>query len=141
MSKEKALDIIEKSPVAFMATVDGKQPRVRPMQIKVIWNSCLYVSTFTSSHKIEQIKKNAYTEIVWMDKDMRHVRLAGSIVVCYNAELRRKFYEENQKSLDAYFKGVDDPNYTLLEIKPQKVEYMDIGDKEYHNVKFCGTAL
>lgn len=135
MSKEKVLKIIAEAPVAFMATVDGSCPRVRPMAIQVVWDKKLYVSTFRDSRKMEQISQNPNTEIVWVDKEMRHVRIAGRVGVCGDKKLREKFFASNP-ILKNYFSGMGDPNYILLEIIPQKVEWMDVSSREYAEISW-----
>lgn len=133
MSKEKVLQIIATAPVGFVATIDGTTPKVRPMAIQVVWDNKLYASTFRNSRKMEQIGKNPRTEIAWVDKDMRQVRISGTISVCQDKSLKKKFFDKNP-TLKNYFKGVDDPNYTLLEIKPERVEWMDINSKKYEEI-------
>lgn len=133
MSKEKVLQIIANTQIAFMASVDGKSPRVRPMSIQTIWNDKIYFSTYGNSRKMQQFKKNPKTEIVWMDKDMSHVRIAGIVKLCDDKQLKARYFEQNP-DLKNYFKDVDDPNYALIEVKPEKVELMNLNDRAYTEV-------
>lgn len=136
MSKEKVLEIIKASPSAFMATIDGKQPRVRPMAFDTIWDDKIYGSTFSQSEKVHQLARNNTTEIAWMDPQRRHVRIRAKVSVCKNQELKKKYYDAKAQYLKNYFTGPEDPNYALLEIVPFDVELMDNGDKGYRNVKW-----
>jgi general stress protein 26 len=136
MSKEKVLEIIKASPTAFMATVDGKSPRVRPMALDAIWGNKIYGSTFSLSDKVQQLTRNDVAEIAWMDPQCRHVRIRAKVSCCKNQELKKKYYEEKAQHLKDYFSGPNDPNYTLLEIVPFHVDLMDTNDKGYRNIKW-----
>ena len=136
MSKEKVMELIAKVPTCFMATIEGKAPHVRPMVINVVWEQKIYGSTFLKSRKVGQLKKNALTEIVWMDDKMRHVRISGKASIINDEALRNKYFKQKEASLKEYFSGPTDPNYGLLEIVPEKIEFMDLGAHEYAEVKW-----
>ncbi len=133
MTKEKALAVIAASTSGFMATVEGNQPRVRPMVIKTIWEKKVYLATFRDSRKVQQIAQQPNVELLWVDMAMRQVRMAGVIRECDNPTLRKKYLEENP-IIQRYYKGVDDPRYLLLEVTPVYVEYKEIEEYQYHTI-------
>ncbi len=134
MSKEKVLKIIADAPTAIMATVEGNNPRVRPMMIKKVWDKIFYVSTYADSNKIQQIEKNPNTEILWIDSQRQHVRIAGKAFICQDVAKKNQYFKENEDVMKMYFKGKDDPNYILLEVKPEKVLLMEAGSMEYQEI-------
>ena len=134
MSKEKVLQIIQAAPTAFMATIEGNCPKVRPMMIKNVWDKILYVSTYADSLKIKQIEKNPNVEIVWVDSKMQHVRISGKAHICKDQEKKNKYFEENEQVMKMYFKAKNDPNYVLLEVTPSNVLLMEAGSEQYKEV-------
>jgi general stress protein 26 len=59
--------------------------------------------------------------------------MAGTVRICEEQALKQNYFEQNP-TLKTYYKSVDDPNYTLLEIQPKKVEWMDKDTLEYKEV-------
>lgn len=118
--------------VGMMATVDGAQPRVRPMACTVDGKT-LWISTFAKSPKMKQIAKNPSVEFCFMDQKMNHVRMSGKVKVVTSAKTKAAVWKKSP-DLKVYFQTVDNPMFVLLEFKPAKVLLM-AGSMKYETVK------
>lgn len=136
MSKTLVKKIIKScNGIGYMATIDGSTPRVRPMSVTVSKEGTLLTSTFTKSPKMKQLAKNARVEIAFYDPSMQQVRLSGRIKVAKSAKVKEGFYKRSPE-IKMYFSSADDPNFTLLELKPTSVKLMKAGQMSYETVKW-----
>lgn len=110
------------------ATAEGDRPRVRPLTMGYL-DSRFWILTGTNDAKIEQIKGNPKIEFslpLRKGENEGYVRGAGKAKIIEEKEikdsiaLRCEFFSN-------HWKGLDDPNYTLLEIKMDEIEYMEPG--------------
>lgn len=123
MTKEEAIDIVRDAGFGFLATVDGDQPRVRPMMPFLSEEGELLVALLGRSRTIKDIKGNAKVEICFVDRKMWYARVAG--VATLSDDLSKKeLVFENVPMLRQYFAGADDPNYHLAVVDIKSVEAM-----------------
>jgi len=111
--------------LAALATIKDKKPWVR---FVVSYNDDLnlYISTYASSRKVKQIKKNPNVHVT-MGASLEnlkapYVQIAGCASIRNDAMIRRKCWHNYMKE---YYSGPDDPAYVVIEVKPQLIEYMD----------------
>ncbi len=123
-AKKKALTLIKKSKTVILATVDGKgYPNMRAMlnlgndDLKTIW-----FSTNSSSNKIKQAVKNKKAGAYFFDETaFKGLRLMGEIKVRKDQEAREKLW---RPGFEMYYpKGVNDPDYCVLELKVKTGNY------------------
>jgi len=109
----------------YLTTCEGGQPRIRPVTL-VHLDERFWVLTGTDNAKVRQIRKNPKVEFCLpiQKKDRRgYVRAAGLAKITQDRALKSKvakhcdFFRE-------YWKGPNDPNYTLLEILIHEIEYV-----------------
>lgn len=109
----------------FLATMEGEQPRVRPVTL-IQFNKRFWITTGTRSAKVKQIQKNPKVEFCLLFKERDRnccIRVAGLAKIIKDKETKAMiaghcdFFSEHWKS-------VDDPSYTLLEICPAEIEYV-----------------
>jgi general stress protein 26 len=112
-------------PHIFLATQENDQPRIRPVTL-VNWEQKLWVLTGTRSAKVKQIRENPKMEFCLLFTEGEHngyIRAAGFAKTIGDRETKANvakscdFFSEHWKSLD-------DPNYTLLELKLDEIEYL-----------------
>ena len=72
----EALEVIKSAPIGQLATVQGRQPHVRPVAPAYV-GLCAYVLTSVGTPKLRQIRDNELVEILHWTKDYRHLNLAG----------------------------------------------------------------
>ena len=122
--KNKILKVIKGSKLASLATVANGKPWVR-YAVSRSEGLTLYICTFKDSRKVEQIKKNPNVHITiggsMENMEAPYVQIAAYAKVRSDAGIRKKLWVPFMKK---YYTGVDDPQYVVIEVKPEFVEYM-----------------
>jgi uncharacterized pyridoxamine 5'-phosphate oxidase family protein len=78
MNKSEVLELINRNPVFFLATVEDNQPRVRGMLIYKADESGIIFHTATMRDVYKQIMKNPNVELCFNDqKSFTQVRVSG----------------------------------------------------------------
>lgn len=121
--KKKILEVIAGRKIASLATLAGKKPWVR-LVMCYSEGLNLYICTFRNSRKVIQIKKKPYVHLA-ISKDINdlsapYVQVAGKAKVRRDKKLRYKLWVDFMKK---YYSGPDDPNYVIIEVIPQSIEY------------------
>ncbi len=127
---EKAKALVEEIMAGDLATVEGRQPRVRPIAMKWIGERELWFATATDSRKTAQLEGNPAVEVCFSDAQWNHVRLSGRATVTQNDGDRQKLFDMIEE-LAHHFDGPSDPNYTLVKIAIAHIEYMGAGTHKY----------
>ena len=123
MTKDEAIDIIRDAGFGFFSSIDGDQPRVRPMMPYLTEDNELLLALLSRSRTIEQIKKNSKVEICFVDRKMSYCRVTGKAAISSNAEKKVLVFSVIPM-LRQYFAGPQDANFVLAEIKIEHVEAM-----------------
>ena len=123
MTKDEAIDIIRDAGFGFFATIEGNQPRVRPMMPYLTDEGELLLALLGRSRAISQIKSNANVEVCFVDRKMWYCRVTGTAVISDDAA-KKEIVFENIPMLRQYFAGPQDPNYHLAVIKIKAIEAM-----------------
>jgi general stress protein 26 len=132
---KKAWSRIEGFQHVFLATDDDGHPRVRPVTL-ISFEKKLWIATDTKSAKVKQIKKNPKLEFSFAFKEKDQdccLRVLGIAKIVKDKVIKTElavhlpFFKE-------HWKNSDDPNYTLLEIRPREVEC--VTPEETLHVKF-----
>ena len=123
MEKEEAIDIVKDAGFGFLATVEGDQPRVRPMMPYLSEDGELLLALLGRSRTIPEIKGNPHVELCFVDRKMWYCRVTGTAVISNDAAKKESVFE-NVPMLRQYFAGPQDPNFHLAVIKATKVEAM-----------------
>jgi general stress protein 26 len=112
-------------PHISLATQENDQPRVRLVTL-VNFDQRFWILTGTRTAKVKQIRENPKIEFCLLFEEGEHhgyIRAAGFAKIISNGETKVKvakhcdFFSEHWESLD-------DPNYTLLELKLDEIEYL-----------------
>jgi len=122
--KRKILKVIGGMKLASLATIKDKKPWVRFVASHNDGLN-LYISTFTSSRKVKEIRQNPNVHVTiggsFEDLKASYVQIAGLAAVRNDGRVRRKCWHDYMKR---YYSGPNDPEYVVIEVKPQIIEYM-----------------
>src|SRR5439155_25968944 len=79
----------------YLATVDGTQPRVRP--ISPVWTDgfTVYVANLRGYHKTVEIAANPKVELCYLDDHHDHVRITGTAEVVNDRPLLQQIWDAN----------------------------------------------
>ncbi len=109
----------------FLATIEGDQPRVRPVTL-INFEGKFWVTTETRSEKVKQIMKNPKVELSFIFKKENKnccLRITGVAKIIGNRKVKAKL-ARHCDFFSRHWKSVDDPNYTLLQIIPSEITYV-----------------
>lgn len=133
MTKDEVIDLIRDTGFGFLATSEGKQPRVRPMMPYLTDDDRLLVALLGRSRTINQVLDNPHVEICFVDRKMWYARITGQAKISENREHKQILWDAIPM-LKQYFGGVEDPNFKLMEIDISHIEAMTPHQKEPESV-------
>jgi len=82
----------------------------------------IYISTNTSSSKVAHLSKNPKMCVYFCDAgDFKGFMLGGSVKIVDDIELKKRIWLDWWTRY--YPKGVEDPDYTLLQLEPKNARY------------------
>lgn len=113
----------------YLATVDKKQPRVRPV-VLILHDSRFFFTTFSGDAKMAQISANKWVEAcVPLEESGQtgYIRFSGTAKVVTNEALKAELAEACY-FFDQYFHGYDDPDFGLIEFEPDYAQYLRPGE-------------
>lgn len=122
----KVMEFFKIPQMASVATIKDNEPWVRYMMVFKDDDLNLFTTTFASSRKVEQIKKNNKIHITVggdpSDLMKPYINIKATAHICDDVTRKKKYWSDMFK---AYYKGPDDPNFLVIQITPQVIEYSD----------------
>lgn len=116
-----------------MATMDGDQPRARPVSPVRTDGFTVYVASLRSSHKTGEIEKNAKVELCYMSDTHDQVRITGVAALVTDRSIVQPIWDSNPL-LRSYLQTIDNPEFMLYRIDPVQVRFMREWALEYYEV-------
>jgi general stress protein 26 len=117
----------------FLATIDGDQPRVRPVSPVRTDGFTVYVANLRAYHKTQEIEANPRVELCYLDDGHDQVRITGIAEVMTDPVLLRAIWDENPL-LRGYLGTIDNPELIVYRVTPERVRFMREWALEYHEV-------
>jgi uncharacterized pyridoxamine 5'-phosphate oxidase family protein len=124
-------------PHIFLATIEGDQPRVRPVTLVHLRNK-LFVTTGSNDAKVKQINQNLKTEFcLLLEKDDRKgtIRAECKATIIEDKDVKADVYN-NISFAKEFWKSPEDPSFTLIGLQPIAFEYMKPGSVEAVKIRF-----
>jgi len=137
-AKILSLELMETSKAAYLTTIDSEgYPITRAMfnlrnieqfpEFSEFFSKqknkfVIYISTNTSSSKINHIKKNPKIAVYFCDpEDFKGVMFGGEVEIIEDMDIKRKVWLDWWTRY--YLEGLDDPDYTLLQLLPKTAQF------------------
>jgi general stress protein 26 len=117
----------------LLATLDGDQPRLRPISPLRIDGFTIYVGNLRRYHKTAEIAANPKVEICFMDEHHNQVRLTGTAEVVTDRPTLQEIWDASVL-LRQFLGTIDNPEFILYRIRPTRVRYMQEWALEYFDV-------
>ncbi|MDM5213634.1 pyridoxamine 5'-phosphate oxidase family protein [Peribacillus sp. NJ4] len=123
--KEKVLNIIRDHKIGVLSSVENNKPHSRYM---TFFNEelTLFTPTSANTEKIDEIEKNPNVHILigYENEGLgdSYLEISGTSKINDSQELKDKFWNESFKD---WFDGPKDPNYLILQIKPESIRLMN----------------
>jgi general stress protein 26 len=131
--EELALAVIAADRFPMLATIDGDQPRLRPVSPVKTDRFTVYVANLRGYHKTGEIAANPKVELCYLDEHHNQVRLTGLAEVVTDRALLEEIWQHNPL-LRQYLGSLDNPDLIVYCIRPAQVRYMREWALEYYVV-------
>lgn len=131
--RELALAVVATDRFPQLASVDGDQPRLRPVSPVKTDGFTVYVANLRSYHKTVEIAANPKVELCYVDSGHNQVRITGVAEVVTDRALLEEIWDANPL-LRQYLGTLDNPELILYRISPTRVRYMREWALEYYEV-------
>ncbi len=131
--RELALAVVAADRFPQLASIDGDQPRLRPVSPVKTDGFTIYVANLRSYHKTVEIAANPKVELCYVDSGHNQVRITGVAEVVTDRALLGEIWEANPL-LRQYLGTLDNPELILYRISPTRVRYMREWALEYYEV-------
>lgn len=116
-----------------LATMDGDQPRLRPVSPVRTDGFTVYIANLRSYHKTGEIAANPRVELCYVDDTHNQVRITGTAEVVTDRPLLQDIWDSNPL-LRQYLGNIDNPELVVYRVRPNRVRYMREWALEYFNV-------
>lgn len=133
-----AAETMKKAKFPTLATVDGDQPRLRPVSPVRTDGFTVYVANLRRYGKTAEIAANPKVELCYCDADHNQVRITGVAEVVTDRALLEDIWSGNAL-LRAYLGSIDNPELIIYRILPNRVRYMKEWALEYYEVAWAGS--
>ena len=130
---ELAQSVVQSDRFPMLATIDGDQPRVRPVSPVRTDGFTIYVANLGAYHKTQEIAANPRVELAYMDEHHDQVRITG----IGRGRRGPRHPARNlgfQPLLRQYLGTIDNPVLVVYRVNPGQVRYMKEWALDYHEV-------
>jgi general stress protein 26 len=134
-----ALAVMQAARFPFLATLDGDQPRVRPVSPVKTDRFTVYVANLRSYHKTGEIAANPRVELCYLDEHHDQVRITGVAEVVADRAVLEEIWGANPL-LRNYLGSLDNPELVVYRVRPSRVRYMKEWALDYHEVPLDGPG-
>lgn len=131
--RDLAIALVKKVRFPQLATMDGDQPRVRPISPVRTDGFTVYVANLKSYGKTAEIAANPKVELSYIDDEHNQVRITGKAEVVNDRKLLEEIWNSN-KLLKHYLGSIDNPELIVYKIVPARVRYMLEWALKYYEV-------
>ena len=116
-----------------LASIDGDQPRLRPVSPVKTDGFTIYVANLRAYHKTAEIAANPKVELCYLDAEHNQVRITGVAEVVTERAALEEIWDANPL-LRQYLGSIDNPQLIVYRIRPNRVRYMQEWALEYYEV-------
>ncbi|MEK6260495.1 MAG: pyridoxamine 5'-phosphate oxidase family protein [Planctomycetota bacterium] len=130
---ELARAVIAADRFPYLASMDGDQPRVRPVSPVRTDGFVVYVANLKMYHKTVEIAANPKVELCYLDEKHDQVRITGVAEVVSDRNVLQEIWDANPL-LRQYLGSLDNPMLIVYRIVPHTVRFMREWALDYHEV-------
>ena len=130
---ELAQSVMSEAKFPMLSSIDGDQPRLRPVSPVKTDGFTVYVANLKAYHKTKEIASNPNVELCYMDSKHDQVRITGVAEVLGDADELQTIWDDNPL-LRQYLGTIDNPMLIVYRIVPKQVRFMREWALEYHEV-------
>jgi general stress protein 26 len=128
-----AQSVVRADRFPHLATLDGDQPRLRPISPVKTDGFTVYFANLRSYHKTQEIAANPKVELCYLDDRHDQVRITGEAIRVTDRALLQEIWDANPL-LRQYLGSLENPELIVYCIKPGRVRFMQEWALEYYEV-------
>ena len=128
-----AQGVIRSAKFPQLATIDGDQPRVRPVSPVRVDGFTIFVANLRCYGKTREIAANPKVELCYLDDRHDQVRITGTAEILTDAGLLAEIWEGNPL-LRKYLGTPENPDLIIYLIRPERVRFMREWALDYFDV-------
>ena len=117
----------------MLASIDGEQPRLRPVSPVKTDGFTVYIANLKAYHKTQEIAANPKVELCYLDSKHDQVRITGTAEVVEDPAELQAMWNANPL-LRQYLGTIDNPMLMVYRVVPAQVRFMREWALEYHEV-------
>lgn len=126
--------VVAEDRFPYLATIDGDQPRVRPVSPVRTDGFTVYVANLRGYHKTTEIAANPNVELCYLSNGHDQVRITGVAGIVSDRDLLREIWDANPL-LRNYLGSIDNPDLIVYRVVPNRVRFMREWALDYHEVE------
>ena len=130
---ELARAVVAADRFPYLASMDGDQPRVRPVSPVRTEGFVVYIANLKMYHKTAEIAANPKVELCYLDDKHDQVRITGVAEVVSERSVLQEIWDANPL-LRQYLGSLDNPMLIVYRIVPNQVRFMREWALDYHDV-------
>ena len=130
---ELAQSVMNEAKFPMLSSIDGDQPRLRPVSPVKTDGFTVYVANLKAYHKTQEIAANPKVELCYMDSKHDQVRITGVAEVLEEQDELQAIWDANPL-LRQYLGTIDNPMLIVYIIVPTQVRFMREWALEYHEL-------
>jgi general stress protein 26 len=116
-----------------LASVDGDQPRLRPVSPVRTDGFTVYIANLRHYNKTREIAANPKVELCYIDAEHNQVRITGNAEVVSERAILEEIWAANAL-MRQYLGSLDNPDLLVYRVAPSRVRYMQEWALEYYEV-------
>jgi len=128
-----AQGVMKSAKFPQLASIDGDQPRLRPVSPVRTDGFTVYVANLRIYHKTGEIAANPKVELCYVDDHHNQVRITGTAEILTDKPLFEEIWNSNPL-LRQYLGSLENPLLIVYRIQPNRVRYMVEWALEYYEV-------
>lgn len=125
--------VLQEDRFPMLATIDGDQPRLRPVSPVKTDGFTIYVANLRRYGKTAEIAANPKVELCYCDAGHNQVRITGTAEVLTDRAELTAIWDANPL-LRQYLGSIDNPELIVYVVRPNRVRYMQEWSLEYFEV-------
>lgn len=126
---------IKAAKFPMLASMDGDQPRVRPVSPVLVEDFTIYIANLRSYRKTAEIAANSKVELCYLDADHNQVRITGLAETLEDQSKISQIWQSNPL-LRSYLGSPENPELIIYKVRPTHVSYMQEWALTYYEVPF-----
>jgi general stress protein 26 len=130
---ELAMKVMRADRFPYLASIDGAQPRVRPVSPVRTDGFTVYVANMRFYHKTAEIAANPNVELCYLDDAHDQVRITGVAREVADRGVLQEIWDANPL-MRQYLGSLDNPQLLVYRIDPSQVRFMREWALDYHQV-------